>query len=92
MCATRRGRTHHSAKGAEGTRVGLNPPATRTSPPFAGSFYSFSFGANYALTDYLVFRPELRADWFDGASTVHPFQDGSDDNRFMLGFDVIVRI
>jgi hypothetical protein len=73
-------------------RSRLNRPSNPNTPPFAGSFYSFSFGANYAPTDYLVFRPELRADWFDGASSVHPFQDGSDDNQFMLGFDVIVRL
>jgi hypothetical protein len=76
----------------EGTRVGLNRRSNPNTPPFVGNFYSFSFGANYAPTDYLVFRPELRADWFDGSSANQPFDDGTDDNQFMLGFDVIVRL
>jgi hypothetical protein len=76
----------------EGTRVGLNRPSNPNIPPLVGSFYSFSFGANYSPTDYLVFRPELRADWFDGSPASQPFDDASDDNQFMLGFDVIVRI
>ena len=76
----------------EGTRVGLNRPSNPNKPPFAGNFYSLSFGVNYAPTNYLVFRPELRADWFDGPSASQPFDDGSDDNQFMLGFDAILRI
>ena len=76
----------------DGTRVGLNRPSNPNSPPFIGNFYSFSFGVNYAPTDNLIFRPELRADWFDGAPVFQPFEDGTDDNQFMLGLDVILRI
>ncbi len=76
----------------EGTRVGLNRPSNPNTPPFGGSFYSLSFGANYSPTSYLVFRPELRADWFDGSTAAQPFNDGTDDSQFMLGFDVIVHL
>ena len=76
----------------EGTRVGLNRASNPNTPPFAGNFFSLSFGANYSPADYIVFRPELRADWFDGPSAFQPFDDGTDDSQFMLGFDVIVRL
>lgn len=76
----------------EGTRVGLNRPSNPNKPPFIGDFYSLSFGVNYAPTNNLIFRPELRADWFDGPSTNEPFNDGNQDDQFMLGFDVILRI
>ena len=76
----------------EGTRVGLNRASNPNTPPFVGNFFSLSVGANYAPTDYLVFRPELRADWFDGSDVAQPFNDGQDESQFMLGFDVIVRL
>lgn len=75
----------------DGTRVGLNRSSNPNTPPFIGNFYSLSFGVNYAPTSNLVFRPELRADWFEGSSSL-PFNDGAKDNQFMLGFDVILRI
>lgn len=75
----------------DGTRVGLNRPSNPNTPPFIGDFYSLSFGVNYAPTRNLIFRPEMRADWFDGSAAA-PFRDGTKDNQFMLGFDVILRI
>ena len=76
----------------EGTRIGLNRPSNPNNPPLPGSYYSLSFGANYAPTNCFVFRPELRADWYDGDAAFRPYADGTDDNQFMLGFDVILRM
>lgn len=76
----------------EGTRVGLNRPSNPNKAPFVGDFYSLSLGVNYSPTHNLILRPELRADWFDGSSVNQPFNDGNQDDQFMLGFDVILRI
>ena len=76
----------------EGTRVGLNRTSNPNKPPLAGDYFSLGLGANYAPNHYITFRPELRVDWFDGDSAVQPFNDGTDDNQVMLGFDVIVRL
>jgi hypothetical protein len=76
----------------EGTRVGLNRPSNPNTAPLAGSFCSFSFGANYSPMSNVTFRPELRADWFDGAAGFAPYNDGTDDSQFMLGCDVILRM
>lgn len=76
----------------DGTRVGLNRPSNPNIPPLAGNYYSLSAGVNYAPTNYLTFRPELRADWFDGPDVTQPFDDGTDDSQFMFGLDVIIRL
>jgi hypothetical protein len=76
----------------DGTRVGLNRTSNPNSAPFIGDFYSLSFGANWAPNDRLIVRPELRSDWFDGASASRPYNDASDDDQFTFGFDVILRI
>lgn len=76
----------------DGTRVGLNRTSNPNSAPFIGDFYSLSFGANWAPNDRLIVRPELRSDWFDGASATRPYNDASDDDQFTFGFDVILRI
>ncbi len=75
----------------DGTRVGLNRPSNPNKPPFAGNFYSLSLGVNYTPTSYLIFRPEVRADLYDGDAVRNPFQDGADDNQVMIGFDAIAR-
>ena len=76
----------------EGTRVGLNRPSNPNGPPFAGNFFSLSWGVNYAPCECFMIRPELRADWFDGPDAFQPFDDGTDDSQFMLGCDIVVRI
>ncbi|QDS89737.1 hypothetical protein EC9_39370 [Rosistilla ulvae] len=76
----------------EGTRVGLNRSSNPNNPPFVGDFYSLSAGLNLAVSKSLTIRPELRADWFDGTAVRQPFDDGNDDNQFMLGIDAILRI
>lgn len=76
----------------DGTRVGLNRSRNPNNPPFAGNFFSLSFGANYSHSEHVMIRPELRADWYDGPSAVQPFNDATDSSQFMLGLDVIVRL
>lgn len=75
-----------------GTRVGLNRPSNPNNPALPGDYYSLSVGVNYSPKDYLTIRPELRSDWFDGGAAILPFNDATDDNQFMLGIDVIVRL
>lgn len=76
----------------EGTRVGLNRSRNPNNPSFIGDFYSLSAGINWFVNQDLIIRPELRADWFDGQAVNQPFNDGDDDNQFMLGLDAIIRI
>lgn len=76
----------------EGTRVGLNRATNPNDPSFVGDFYSLSAGINCAVSKSLTVRPELRADWFDGSAVNQPFNDGNDDNQFMLGVDAIWRL
>lgn len=73
----------------DGTRVGLNRPSNPNVAPFAGDFYSLSLGLNYRPCQNLVFRPDVRFDWYDGDNTL-PFDDGGSKNQSMLGFDAIL--
>ena len=75
----------------DGTRVGLNRATNPNNPPFAGDFYSLTFGLNWTPTTDLVIRPELRADWYDGNAAVNPFADGVDDSQFMISCDAILQ-
>jgi hypothetical protein len=74
----------------DGTRVGLNRPSNPNNVPFVGNFYSLSAGLNWMPTANLTVRPEIRADWFDGAQPVQPFDDGASSNQFLLGVDAIL--
>jgi len=53
----------------------------------AGSYYEVTAGLNYRPCDCLVIRPEIRGDWFDGVAK--PFNNGTNDDQFSGGFDVI---
>lgn len=72
----------------DGTRVGLNRASNPNKPPFAGNFYSLTYGLNWTPTDRFIFRPEIRADWFDGKGG-RPYDDGNEDWQLMVGFDLI---
>ncbi|MCA9123030.1 MAG: porin [Planctomycetaceae bacterium] len=72
----------------DGTRVGLNRPSNANNPPFVGNFYSVSCGLNWTPTSNVMVRPELRADWFDGAA--NPYNDGNDSAQFLMGVDAIL--
>ena len=74
----------------EGTRVGLNRPSNPNDPPFVGNFFSLSLGVNWSPTYNFMLRPEVRYDWYDGNAARLPFNDGADDDQFMLGLDAIL--
>lgn len=73
----------------DGTRVGLNRANNPNVAPFVGNFYSISLGLNYRRSQNLVFRPDIRFDWFSGGPN-NPFDDGTKDSQTMLGFDAIL--
>jgi hypothetical protein len=76
----------------DGARVtGLrNPSNAIFGQSFAGNFYEFSVGMNWTPTANWTVRPELRYDWFDGVGTVAgPFDAGTDNSQFLVGFDAI---
>jgi hypothetical protein len=72
----------------EGTRVGLNRPSNPNTPSLPGDFYSVGVGVNWTPTNNLTVRPEFRADWYDGNTL--PYDDGTDDNQFLLGLDAVL--
>jgi hypothetical protein len=80
----------------DGARVtGLrNPTNAIFGDSFAGNFYEISLGLNWTPSANLTVRPELRYDWFDGitppgqASTA-PYNAGTADDQFLVGFDII---
>jgi hypothetical protein len=75
----------------DGTRVGLNRPSNPNNPPYAGDFYSLSFGVNWKPTANFTVRPEIRADWYDGDSHRLPYDDGADSSQLLLGLDAILQ-
>ena len=62
-------------------------------PGFAGNFYETAVGLNWRPHPNVVFRPELRWDWYDGTRNVAnelPFDGGTDSNQFTTAMDLIV--
>jgi hypothetical protein len=65
-------------------------------PGYAGNFYALTLGLNWRPNPNLVFRPEVRWDWYDGlespinADYPLPFNDGQSTNQFLIGMDMIV--
>ena len=57
----------------------------------AGNYYNTSVGVNWRPHANLVFRPELRVDWFGGQAAAGnlPYNSGQDDQQLSGGFDVI---
>jgi hypothetical protein len=82
----------------DGTRVAgvgnLVPGHGWNAPPgFAGDFYELSWGVNWRPTPNLLFRPEVRWDWYNGTTNLAgklPFDDGNSDSQVLLGMDMIV--
>ena len=64
----------------DGARMGL-----------AGNYYNCTAGVNWRPHANLVFRPELRVDWFGGpaAPGTLPYNGGLDDQQLSGGFDII---
>jgi hypothetical protein len=56
-----------------------------------GSYYEATLGLNYKPHANLLFRPEVRWDWYEGsvAADNHPFNDGRSDSQLSGGFDMI---
>jgi hypothetical protein len=67
-------------------RNGARVPAGRT-----GNYYNLTAGVNYRPHANVIFRPELRYDWFSGAFNPGslPFDNGQDNEQFSGGFDFI---
>ena len=61
---------------------------------FAGDFYGITLGANYKPNANVVFRPEVRWDWYSGldgtGGAARPYDGGVDSSQTTLAFDVIV--
>ena len=81
----------------DGTRVAAIgdrsiPNANSTSGGgFIGDFYGLTAGLNWSPRSNVIFRPEVRFDWFEpeGNSNL-PFDDGNSDDLITGAFDVIV--
>jgi hypothetical protein len=57
----------------------------------AGNYYEATAGINYRPHPNVVFRPELRIDWFDGITPAgRPFDRSSANEQLSGGFDFIV--
>ena len=57
------------------------------------NYYAASFGANISATDYLMLRPEVRADFQDllkGAET-KSFNNGKDDYQVLIGMNAVLK-
>ncbi len=78
----------------DGTRVtGLQPGNPIFGDQFVGNFWELTLGLNYAPTDRIRLRPELRYDWYQGSpapgSGQLPFDDGTDNKQFTVALDAI---
>lgn len=59
---------------------------------YIGNFFQATFGPRITPTPHLLFRPNVRCDWFDGIAAnngnLQPFNDGASRHQFILGLDV----
>jgi len=58
----------------------------------AGNFYAITCGFTWRPLPNLMVRPEVRCDWYDVLAGPRglPFDNGSDDDQFLIGTDVIL--
>jgi len=75
----------------------IDQNATRGISPTndAGTWQEIAVGLNWAPTDYMVLRPELRWDWFNpsgAGAAAGPFNDGADREQFLFGVDLILTL
>jgi hypothetical protein len=73
----------------DGIRLGLSRPSNPNKGRYVGDMYSLSLGVNWTPFANLMLRPEVRWDWFEGTGL--PFNDGIDDEQFLVGMDAIWR-
>ncbi len=62
---------------------------------YAGNFYEVTLGLTWRATPNLMFRPEVRWDWYDGLDSTKPgdalpFNDGQSDDQFLFGVDAVL--
>ena len=65
---------------------------------FAGNFYELTAGLNWRPHQNVIFRPEIRYDWYDGGIGSYavsgqpglPFNDGRSSTQFLSAADLIV--
>jgi len=65
---------------------------------FAGNFYELTAGLNWRPQANVLFRPEIRYDWYDGGSGAYglsnqkglPFNDGRSSSQFLTAADLIL--
>lgn len=61
----------------DGSRVGVSD-----------HFFAVTAGVNYSPLSWLMIRPEVRYDW---ATEGNPYDNGSDDDQFLISADAIIR-
>jgi len=64
-------------------------------PGYAGNFTELTLGLNWRPKPNVVFRPEVRWDWYDGLANgagphLLPFDNGTSRTQFTLAADVVV--
>jgi hypothetical protein len=65
---------------------------------FAGNFYELTAGLNWRPQANVIFRPEVRYDWYDGAAGGYapsnqpglPFNDGRSNSQLLTAADLIL--
>ena len=66
---------------------------------FEGNFYELTAGLNWQPHPNVIFRPEVRYDWYDGGTGGYgasnqsglPFNDGRSSTQFLTAADLILR-
>jgi hypothetical protein len=59
---------------------------------FAGNFYEVTAGLNWRPNANILFRPEVRWDWYSGpanADGLLPFENGHSGSQFLAAADLI---
>jgi hypothetical protein len=62
---------------------------------YAGNFYELTCGLTWRPTANLMFRPEVRWDWYDGRESTKagfelPFNDGASSHQFLFAVDSVI--
>ncbi len=61
---------------------------------YAGDFYEVTAGLNWRPHANIMFRPEVRYDWYDGPDSFilgnQPFDDGNSDHQLTLAVDMVI--
>ncbi len=62
---------------------------------YAGNFYNLTAGLNWRPHANLLFRPEIRYDWYDGEDSpfpgkTRPFGNFNRDDQLTLGVDMVI--